>query len=385
MQNDRQPLYIQVQDHFKSLIASGDLAENDKIPSERELMEQFSVSRITVANALAEMAKEGWIYRIPGRGSFVNHGVQDLVEQLKPLNAKQEDHQPSQSANRSRRKMIGLIIPSIGDYFAIRMVEGINQIVGESDYYLVILFTYNSAHREKEAIVELIQKGAEGLIIFPSDAENYNEEILTLKLNAYPFVLVDRYFPGVETNYVCSNGFLGTQLAVDHLWELGHRDIAICSDSPLPTFTVEDRIAGYMDALKKKEALINPALMLTEIDIVDDDTEEEHMLLSQMKNRLATAFIALNGRLGLHIASMAKSLNLRVPEDISIITFDDPSPSFEPFHYFTHVAQSEETMGAQAAQILLNQIQAPAQSPASYSKVVLQPQLVIRHTTARFV
>ncbi|MFD0693179.1 GntR family transcriptional regulator [Paenibacillus sp. GCM10027628] len=380
MQNERQPLYIQIQTHFKSLIASGKLSENDKIPSEKELMEQFDVSRITVANALAEMAKEGWIYRIPGRGSFVNQGVRALVEQIR-TDAKPEEAPLPQTSGVSRRKMIGFLIPSMEDFFAIRLVQGINKVLADTDYYLVILFTYNSIEREKEGIAELVQKGAVGLIIFPSDAENYNEEILTLKLRQYPFVLVDRYFPGVETNYVCSNGFQGAQLAVDHLWGLGHRDIAICSDSPLPTFTVEDRIAGYMDALKKKGALINPALMLTEFHIDYKQIEEDHALYRYMKNRMATAFITLNGKLGLHIALIAKHLNLRVPEDISIITFDDPSPGFEEFNYFTYVAQSEEKMGVQAAQTLLGQIKAPSQSAVSYNKVVLEPQLVIRQTT----
>jgi GntR family transcriptional regulator of arabinose operon len=384
LQNERQPLYIQIQTYFKTLIGSGKLSENDKIPSEKELMEQFDVSRITVANALAEMAKEGWIYRIPGRGSFVNQGVQSLIDQQKLEASRPEESLAVVSGTSffSRRKMIGFIIPSMEDFFAIRLVQGINKVLANSEYYPLILYTYNSIEREKEGIAELVQKGAVGLIIFPSDAENYNEEILTLKVRRYPFVLVDRYFPGVETNYVCSNGFLGAQLAVDHLWELGHRDIAICSDSPLPTFTVEDRIAGYMDALKKKGAMINPALLLTEFHVDYSNLEEDdHALYRYVKNRMATAFITLNGKLGLHIASIAKRLNLRVPEDISILTFDDPSPGFEEFNYFTHIAQSEEDMGIQAAQILINQIEAPAKSAVLYNKKVLQPQLVVRQTT----
>jgi GntR family transcriptional regulator of arabinose operon len=381
MQNDRQPLYIQIQDYFKSLIVSGKLAEDEKIPSEKELMEQFGVSRITVANALAQLAKEGWIYRIPGRGSFVTQGVRGLIEQQK-ADFKNEDNMLPLSAPVSRRKMIGFLIPTMEDFFAIRLVQGINKVLEGTDYYLVILITHNSKEREKEAIVELIQKGAVGLIIFPADAENYNEEILTLKLRQFPFVLVDRYFPGVETNYVCSDSFLGAQLAVDHLWDLGHRDIAICSDSPLPTVTVEDRISGYMDALKKKGALINPALILTEFHIDYKNIHEDHALYRYIKNRMATAFITLNAKLGLHIASIAKRLDLRVPEDISIVTFDDPSPGFDEFGTFTYVAQSEEEMGIQATKILLDLLKTPSHQGMSYSKLVLKPQLKVRHTTA---
>ncbi|EDW4537564.1 winged helix-turn-helix transcriptional regulator, partial [Salmonella enterica subsp. enterica] len=79
MQNERKPLYMQIQQHFKDMILQGRLRENDKIPSEKELMEQFDVSRITVANALMQLAKDGWIYRIPGRGSFVSEGIGELL------------------------------------------------------------------------------------------------------------------------------------------------------------------------------------------------------------------------------------------------------------------------------------------------------------------
>ncbi|MDU5950378.1 MAG: GntR family transcriptional regulator, partial [Paenibacillus macerans] len=79
MQNERVPLYMQIQQHFKDLIQQGQLKENDKIPSEKELMEQFDVSRITVANALTQLAKDGWIYRIPGRGSFVGENINELL------------------------------------------------------------------------------------------------------------------------------------------------------------------------------------------------------------------------------------------------------------------------------------------------------------------
>lgn len=61
MQTERQPLYMQIQQYFKDMIAQEKLKENDRIPSEKELMEQFDVSRITVANALVQLAKEGWI------------------------------------------------------------------------------------------------------------------------------------------------------------------------------------------------------------------------------------------------------------------------------------------------------------------------------------
>jgi len=382
MNSDRQPLYMKIQDHFKQLILKGELKENDKIPSEKELMEQFDVSRITVANALIQLAKDGWIYRIPGRGSFVSgHIDKRLLSQASRHDIAVGSRTSSDAERHESVKYIGLIMPVLVDYFALRLIHGINRVIENSPYRLQIVQTFNSIEREKEAIADLIEKGAAGLIIFPSDAETYNEDILALKLNGYPFVLVDRYFHGVETNVVRSDGFVGGKLAVDYLWNLGHRDIAICSDSPLSTITVEDRINGYLEELKNKKAMINPALILTDFTVDYEGIDTKHPLYRFIKNRMATAYITLNGRLGLHIHAICRQIGLRVPEDVSILTFDDPSPELEQFGFFSHISQSEHEMGEKAVRILLDLLESPLQPEPKFHKIVLQPVLVKRRST----
>jgi GntR family transcriptional regulator of arabinose operon len=399
MQKERRPLYIQIQEYFKDLIASGSLVAREKIPSEKELMDEFSVSRITVANALTQLAKDGWIYRIPGRGSFVSGESTSLEERslnlagsreagesglLKGLGYGEQAAGVSSLAGVHSRRMIGFIIPTVDDFFALRLIQGINRILQDSPYYLAVVLTYHSKELEKEAIVELVQKGVAGLIIFPIDAETYNEEILALKVGNFPFVLIDRYLPGVETNFVCSDSRMGSQLAISHLWDLGHRDIAICSDSPLPTITVEERISGYMEALKQKGAMINPSLILTEFTVDYRNMDAEHILYRYVDKGVATAFITLNAKLGIYIASIARKLKKSVPGDISILTFDDPSSSLDDQGMFTHIAQSEEEIGSRAAEILIELLKRP-ERVGEYSKVILEPKLVIRKSTSSFL
>ncbi|WP_308636257.1 GntR family transcriptional regulator [Paenibacillus silvisoli] len=392
MSQDREPLYIRIQNHFKDLIISRKLVEDDKIPTEKDLMDQFEVSRITVVNALAELAKDGWIYRIPGRGSF----IKGIPETHMTASATMMDYGVLEERKAFRSK-IGVVFPFIGDYFAIRLIHGITQALEASEYSVVVMFTYNSKETEKEVIREL-KHNVDGLIIFPVDAEVYNEEIIALKMQNYPFVLIDRHLPGVETNVVTSDSVQASMLAVDHLWSLGHRNIAICSDSPLMTVSVEERIQGYNEALKQKGALINPALILTDFEVnaakkekeatslflqPDGDSpvmNAEHPLYRFIKNRMATAYIALNCALGVHILSIAKQVGLRVPEDISIITFDNPSPMLEEFSLLTHIDQSEQRIGSEAVNILLEVIGNKGK-PIGYRKISLNPSLVMRQTT----
>ncbi|MDR9852492.1 GntR family transcriptional regulator [Paenibacillus sp. VCA1] len=400
MQNDRQPLYIQIQDYFKERISTGKLKINDKIPSEKELMKQFEVSRITVATALGQLAKEGWLYRIPGRGSFVKGIAGEPYSGGKhaPASSLMQDERghgvfpvlrdgghegsmyPEQGADGPRKKKIVLIIPTLGDFFAIRLISGINEVLIKHGYHMHIVLSNNSIETEKSLILECLSTGTSGLIIFPSDAETYNEEILALKMRNYPFVLIDRYLAGVETNFVCTDSLEGAKLALNRLWDLGHRNIAICSDTPLPTITVEDRITGYMEALKQKGAMINPALILTDFKVDYSEINEAHPLYRFIRNQMATAYITLNARLGVYIFNIAKRIGLKVPEDISILTFDDPSSGYDEFGFFTHVSQSEYRMGRQAAEILIRLLEDP--NPAvKYSKLIMQPELVERSST----
>jgi GntR family transcriptional regulator of arabinose operon len=399
MQNDRQPLYIQIQDYFKDQILAGQLKNNDKIPSEKELMEKFEVSRITVATALVQLAKEGWIYRIPGRGSFVEGIVSGQVaSKLAAVDsATQEGFGyrgtfPSDSGTEElvnpeltdgRKKKIVLIIPTLGDFFAVRLISGINDVLIKHGYQLYVVLSNNSIETEKNLILDSLSMGASGLIIFPCDAETYNEEILALKMRNYPFVLIDRYLAGVETNFVCTDSIEGAKLALDHLWEMDHRNIAICSDTPLPTITVEERIIGYMEGLKQKGALINPALILTDFNVDYTSIKEEHPLYRFMRSQMATAYITLNARLGVYIYNIAKQIGLRVPEDISILTFDDLSSGYdEGFGFFSHISQSESVMGRKAAGILIELLEKEGLN-TQYSKLIIQPELVERLSTGR--
>jgi GntR family transcriptional regulator of arabinose operon len=375
MSSEREPLYIQIQNYFKELISTRQLNEDDKIPTEKEMIEQFKVSRITVANALNELAREGWIYRIPGRGTFVKGVPEHEIMPEKSVSA------PAlESSNHSERPKIGLIFPFVDDYFAIRLIRGITDALEDSEYSLVMMFSFNSKEREKEIIRDLKNK-VEGLIIFPVDAEIYNEEIIALKMSEYPFVLIDRYLPGVETNAVYTDSMLAAKLAVDHLWSLGHREIAICSDSPVPTVSVDDRINGYMNALRARGAMINPAMLLTDFDSDMDMLGPEHPLFRYIKNRVATAFIALNGNLGFKIWSIAKRAGVKVPEELSIITFDNPSPMMEDLSLFTHIDQSESDMGLKAGELILHILKGKLLSTQNI-RTVLEPKLVIKQTTA---
>ncbi|MCT1401224.1 GntR family transcriptional regulator [Paenibacillus sp. p3-SID867] len=375
------PLYQRVQEYIRDLISSQVLKVGDRIPTEKELMERFGVSKITVVNALAGLVNEKIITRVPGKGTFVSEPESEMSA-TSPINAVKSIHK---AGGEMGTRLIGLILPSIYDYFTIRLIQGIQQALNENDYRCVIYLSEGSLDKEKEAIKSCCKIGVEGLLIFPVDEELFNEEILSMKFAGFPFVLIDRYLPGVETHYIASDGRLGINMAVNYLWELGHREIAICSDSPIQTVTVQERIDGYMNAFKEKGSLINPAHIVTDFEIGSLEQAETHPLYRYIQNRMATAYITLNGSLGVKIYQIARQAGLKVPEDISIISFDDPTSIIEGYSTFTHVKQFERDMGYRAAYTLLEVINSDDGHQGKYFKTLVEPELVIGETTGKNV
>ncbi|MDQ0110623.1 GntR family transcriptional regulator [Paenibacillus harenae] len=379
--SERIPLYQMVQEYLRDLISSQALKVGDRIPTEKELMERFGVSKITVVNALSGLVNERIITRVPGKGTFVSVSEYEIPT-TSPKSAVKHINNTSEEM---RTRMIGLIMPSIYDYFTIRLIQGIQQALNENDYRCVIYLSEGNIDKEKEAIKTCSKIGVEGLLIFPVDEELFNEEILSMKFAGFPFVLIDRYLPGVETHYIASDGRLGVNMAVNYLWELGHREIAICSDSPIQTVTVQERIDGYMNAFKEKGSLINPAHIVTGFEIGSLEQAETHPLYRYIQNRMATAYITLNGSLGVKIYQIARQAGLKVPEDISIISFDDPTSIIEGYSTFTHVKQFEHDMGYRAAYTLLEVINSDDGQQGKYFKTLVEPELVIGETTGKNV
>lgn len=121
--------------------------------------------------------------------------------------------------------------------------------------------------------------------------------------------------------------------------------------------------------------------MITDFQPLSELKEAEaHPLYRYIQNRMVTAYVSLNGRLGVQIYQMAKQAGLRVPEDVSIVSFDDPTSIVEEFSIFTHVKQFERDMGYRAAVKLLEVLRGRGEAK-SYSKMLIEPELVVRQTT----
>lgn len=356
----RIPLYSRIHEYARDQISNGVWRPGDRLPSENELARQFQVSRITVKQAMSALVKEGMIYRIQGKGSFVSRGEEGEPAVIPPR------VQPDFLLN-----WVAFLMPSLDSSYTTHLLKGVEGALSRAGYRLMFCRTSESPERESRLIAEMVQSGAKGIIIYPAEGESYNEEILRLTLNRYPIVVIDRYLKGVETNCVCSDHFGGAGQATSHLLQLGHKKIAYLTTPYADTSSLEDRLEGYKHALAEAMLPVEKRLIVTDLEL-------PRLVRFFHQNPDVTAVFAANAGIGLKAIDAIEEAGLRIPDQISIVFFD----TFEYAAYArvppTSVVQQEEEIGRQAAELLLSVIEEPSRER---QKIILPPKLVLGRST----
>ncbi|HHV09646.1 MAG TPA: GntR family transcriptional regulator [Clostridiales bacterium] len=296
------PLYKQIINDILEKIFDGTLRPGDRIPSEHELSSTYMVSSITSKNALAELADKGYIIRKKGKGSFVNS--------LENLMAIPSFSNTSTYRSAFHSKTIGLILPSMKTGIDQQLLNAIEEEISKTDYLLTLTITRENQEKESAAIEKLKLQGASGLIIFPTEHELYNESILKLNIEKYPFVLVDRWLRGIRTNTVMINNYDVTKKATEHLFAKGHRDIVFLSPDSRNTVT-EDRLAGFKDCLLEHGITLNPHNTCMIPSGVTDPKEKKELIRDFLNdNPAVNGIICSNKEMATYIIAIFDQDNL---------------------------------------------------------------------------
>lgn len=243
-----QPLYIQIANEIITNICNGKLHPQERIPSESELMGTYRVSSITAKNALAYLCDHGYIIKIRGKGSFVNS--------LSNLSTIEQFNNSKFDRANTNAKAIGLIMPSMRTDVEHELLDEIEYNVSQTDFILILKISRESQEIESRAIQQLIRQGVSGIMIFPAEKELYNEDILKLSVDQYPFVFIDRYLNGLKARTVTTNNYAITKMVVSQMIKkCGGNLIFVSPDSK--NSVTRDRARGFEHALFDHNIPIN--------------------------------------------------------------------------------------------------------------------------------
>ncbi len=378
------PMYRQIYDDLIRGISDGTYPSGSRLPSEKELADMYSVSRITSKKALEMLADRGIILRKPGKGSFVlnspkqNAGLSGSAAMDAEDQESGEDTQETEQ--NDHRKLIGVILDFFDPSFGCELVQGIEYECRRRNADMLLHITYGSVEEETKAILEVRRRGADAIILMCAQDETYNEDILKLCVEKYPLVLIDRALKGLPVPTITTDNYTAACELTEYLIEKGHRKIGFLSHSLLQTSTVKERFYGYRDTMGKHLLQTDESQWFTGIDQFLPSEEEERVKEQEVVERMK-AYIRENPDISAYVAVsfrpcmlMWKLLRQMEIKDREVVCFDwigmeDIFPA-----WITHVEQDQFQMGVSAVREAVHRIRAQE----SAGKILVPYRLVRR-------
>lgn len=279
---------------------------------------------------------------------------------------------------RQTSNTIAVIVPDITSHFFSAAVTGFQDIMVSSEYNIMICLSNESFEEETRIIENLSKVQIAGVLVAPSSATRKFDHFRKLQRNGIPLVIFDRDCKGLEAHKVLVDDYSGAFEAVEYLIKSGCKRIAhITGASDLSTNN--NRLKGYSDALKKYNLpVLEEYIIIAQGFTHADGIEPTELLLKS--NNVPDAIFAVNDRLAVAAMRTAKKLNFRIPEDISIIGFDDEPHSTYFTPALSTVWQPVYSMGMLSARILLKEIDKEEEDDSELRYEVFKTELVFRGT-----
>lgn len=292
--------------------------------------------------------------------------------------AKKLDYQPNLLAlNLLQKKSntIGVIVPEITSHFFSAIITGIQDVIGDSEYNIMICLSNESYEEEAVIIKKLLKIQVDGVLVSPTSETKNFDHFRALQKNDIPVVVFDRDCPGLEADKVLVDDYAGAFQAVEYLIKSGCTKIAHLG-GPLNLSTTKHRLQGYLDALENAEIPIRKEYIEHVPGFSHDDGLKPAERLLKLED-LPDAIFAMNDNIAISAMHIARKMALKIPDDISIVGFDDEPHSsyFRPS--LSTVWQPVYSLGMLSARIILHRLNDKGPQK-NFRQEVFKPELVLR-------
>ncbi len=342
-------MYRFIYNELVDKIVRGEYPPGSRLPSEKELAESYGVSRITSRKSLGMLAEEGLAERLPGKGTFVRHA------------GKAVPGPGTAGTGTDKGPIIGLVMAGFADSFGVDILNGVLDRGEELGFSVLLARSHDRTDREEKAVQRMLDRGVDGLIVDPAHGEFYSNIFLSLVSSNFPLVFVDRHLEGLKAPYVGTDNVEAARKLTDYLFSLGHETLGFVSFNPRGTSAIEERLEGFMKA--HNECGMSPSPSHLETGLISNICAGEEEKRASIERDLGRVrdFLARSGTMTAVVADeleaaclvkrAAGDLNLSIPGDLSLVTFDRPGYSID-LPFITHMKQKEYAMGRRAVEIL---------------------------------
>jgi len=271
-----------------------------------------------------------------------------------------------------RTYTLGMLIPDITNPFFAEIARGVEDAANKNNFNVILCNTDDKLKKERTYLEILKGKRVDGLIL--GTAHVKDKSILELEMKKFPYILISRNIEGLDKNCIIVDDVEGGMMATEYLIKLGHRRIAHIT-GPLKTRSALNRLKGYKLALKK----YNIEYMNELVEEGDFRIKGGYQAMKKFLKLLEPprAIFAANDLLALGAMQAIQKKNFHIPEDFSVVGFNDIELASFVYPALTTIRQPMLEMGELAVKMLLRIIE---EGEFNQRKIVLKPKLIIRES-----
>lgn len=272
---------------------------------------------------------------------------------------------------------IGLIIPDVSNPFFAALARQVEHLARAKGYSVLLADSQESSQVEAESVRLMRSRRVDGLVIAPVGLDSAH--LHTLLAEQRPLVLMDRVPTGYTGPCVTSNNRQGARTAARHLISQGHRRI-VCLQGLPGSSANQERVKGYCEALKEASIPVEDRLIIGHDYAIETGKEAVQQLFRPTPS-LPTAILALGNLIALGALQALRTLNLKVPDQVSLISFDEQPWAELIDPPLTTLSQPIEALAEQAMELLFQQLQTQS-PPPKRPRISLPVTLIQRGSVA---
>ncbi|NCC51303.1 MAG: GntR family transcriptional regulator [Spartobacteria bacterium] len=356
---DREYLYHQLAEIIRKEINEAKYKPGDRLPSMDRLAAEYRVNKVTVRRALAELTADGLIYSVAAQGTYIA-----------------EPPAPVEKASPNASLTVGLLSPVMvagnTGFYHLELIEGVREELAKVHANLVLL-PVKYVKTDLKVIEMLTQANLDAVLLVGHFEPPLLRRILTMPL---PSVLMDHVLRGTHVDTILVDNQGGGYQAIEHLLSLGHTKLAIVS-GPRGEIVTEDRLKGAYAAIE------DAGLPEINVQIIESNFTREggfKAMAEALDENHATGFFIMNDEMAAGALQAINALtDYRVPEHLSIVSFDDTTLATATHPRLTSVRVAKPMMGRIAVERVLSQLNQPDHTPTT---TVVPTQLIVRDSTA---
>jgi LacI family transcriptional regulator len=315
------------------------------------------------------------VSRVMNNSGYVSAATRQRVEAA----AAELHFEPNLLASglKSRRtRTIALVLTDITNPFWTSVARAVEDEASSEGYTVIFCNTDEDDTKQDQYLSMLVQRRVDGVLLVP--ASNSGKTVQKLQAQGVHVVVLDRQVEGVDVDIVRGDSVQGAHALMSHLLSLGHRRVGMLA-GPTDVSAARDRVRGYRLALAEAKLDVDETLVRYGRFTVESGDTMTRELLTLVPR--PTALFAANNFIAVGAMRALHNAGLRVPDDMSLVAFDDLPDTYMQAPILTVAVQPTYELGTVAAKLLLDRLKREA--PRRPTDVLLATELIVRASTRR--